>query len=64
MDTVINGADLSLADASPVPLCHLPAKGYTATEFTMSQQRAQALVDAATATASRYFDALEAAQPQ
>jgi predicted acylesterase/phospholipase RssA len=60
MDTVINGADLSLADASPVPVCHLPAKGYSATEFSMTQRRAQALVDAATNVARRYFDALEA----
>lgn len=61
MDTVINGADLSLADASPVPLCHLPAKGYSATEFSMSLVRAQALIDAATHAARTYFDALEAA---
>jgi hypothetical protein len=60
VDTVINGADLSLADASPVPVCHLPAKGYSATEFSMTQRRAQALVDAATNVARRYFDALEA----
>jgi NTE family protein len=63
MDTVLNGTDLTLADLSSVPLCHLPAKGYGATEFEMSLPRAQALYDSATKAAAAYFDALEAAHP-
>ncbi len=60
MDTVLNGTDLTLADLSPVPLCHLPAQGYGATEFEMSLPRAQALYDAATKAAAAFFDELEA----
>lgn len=60
VDTMLLGNDLTVADAAPVPLCLLPAKSYSAAEFDMSVERAEALLDAARATTARYLDALEA----
>lgn len=60
VDTLLLGSDLTVADASPVPLCLLPAKGYSAAEFDMSVERAEALLDAARTTTARYLDDLEA----
>jgi hypothetical protein len=59
-ETMLVGIDLSLSDTTSLALCHLPAKGYGATEFDMSQARAEALVSAATRATATYLDELEA----
>ncbi len=59
-DTMLNGVDLTLSDVASLHLCRLPAKGYAATEFDMSQARAEALVAAATDATAKYLDELAA----
>lgn len=59
VDTMLLGTDLMLSDASEVPLCRLPAKGYSASEFDMSLPRAEALLASAKKTMATYLDALE-----
>jgi predicted acylesterase/phospholipase RssA len=59
-ETMLVGIDLSLSDSTSLALCHLPAKGYGATEFDMSQARAEALIRAATGATAAYLDELEA----
>lgn len=58
-DTMLNAFDHTLSDTAKGHLCHLPVKGYSATEFEMSLARAEALMAAATAAAAAYFDELE-----
>ena len=58
-DTMVNGMDLTVSDSASRHLCRLPAGGYRATEFEMTQARAEALVSAATAVTARYLDELE-----
>ena len=62
VDTLLNGVDVTLSDTASLHLCRLPAKGYAATEFDMSQPRVEALVAAATDATAKYFDELEASQ--
>ncbi len=62
VDTLLNGVDLTLSDTASLHLCRLPAKGYAATEFDMSQPRVEALVAAATNATTTYLDELVAGQ--
>ena len=62
-DTMVNGMDLTVSDSASPHLCRFPANGYRATEFDMSQARAEALVSAATAAMARYLDELERDRP-
>ena len=61
-DTMVNGMDLTVSDSAAQHVCRLPANGYRATEFDMSQARAEALVGGATAVMSRYLDAARASR--
>lgn len=59
VDTLLLGSDLTVSDAAPVPLCRLPARGYSASEFDMSLDRANALLDAARQATASYLEVLE-----
>jgi len=59
-ETMLIGMDLTVSDSASPHLCHLPAKGYGATEFDMSPARAAALMNAATRATAAFFDELEA----
>jgi predicted acylesterase/phospholipase RssA len=58
VDTMTEANDNSVIRAYPDHVCYLPAKGYGTTEFDMSEQRVELLIEAGRKTTSKYLDSL------
>jgi NTE family protein len=56
VDTMTGARDLGLIQTYNDEVCRLPAKGYGTTEFDMSPQRTQALINAGRQAAKTYFE--------
>lgn len=58
-ETITRGMDLTLVDLAAERVCCLPAKGYHATEFDMSSDRARALLESARGAMGAFLDDIE-----
>ena len=59
VDTVTNTHDAPAIRAHADEICRLPAKGYGTTEFDMSEERLDALIQAGKKAMEKYLDGLE-----
>lgn len=58
VDTLTSASDKAEIKAHEKLICHLPAKGYGTTEFNMSKERMQALINSGRQAMKEYLDAL------
>lgn len=58
VDTLTTASDKSEIRAHEKLICHLPAKGYGTTEFNMSEERMNALINSGRQAMKEYFDNL------
>ncbi len=58
MDTLTMARDKQVIDAYKDGVCRLPAKGYGTTEFDMTDERREKLIQAGQTTAQAFFDRL------